>query len=70
MSQSKKAGDMNNHNLDAGIEKQKIELIKLRIKNKYYERDEVYNKVVSELLNKELNKKKWYSIGSFLFIST
>lgn len=36
------------------IEKQKIELIKLRIKNRFYDRDDVFDKVVSELIKKEL----------------
>jgi len=39
------------------IEKQKIELVKLRIQNNYYKRDDILNQVVSEILNKELRNK-------------
>jgi len=57
MDQNKKAGEMTEKNQVNIIEKQKIELIKLRIKNKYYDREEVYNRVITELINKELNIK-------------
>jgi hypothetical protein len=54
MEQRKKAGEMTNKTNSDGLEKQKIELIKLRIKNKFYDRDDVYEKVISELIKKEL----------------
>ena len=38
------------------LEKQKIELIKLRIKNKFYEKDDVFEKLINELIQKELKK--------------
>ena len=38
------------------IEDQKIELIKLRIRNKFYDKEDVFDKLVHELLNKELKK--------------
>jgi hypothetical protein len=39
------------------IEKQKIELVKMRIKNDYYKREDILNQVVAEILNKELRNK-------------
>jgi len=56
MDHKKKAGE-SALNSKAAIEKQKIDLIKLRIKNRFYERDEVFDRVVVELLNRELNVK-------------
>ncbi len=38
------------------LEKQKIELIKLRIKNKFYEKIDVFEKLINELIQKELKK--------------
>jgi hypothetical protein len=57
MRQIIKAGEMVGKQEQAGIEKQKIDLIKLRIKNKFYDREDVYEKVILELLNKELKIK-------------
>jgi hypothetical protein len=57
MGLKKQEDDMINKSLESSIEKQKIELIKLRIRNKYYERDEVFDKVISEILYKVLKHK-------------
>jgi len=40
----------------SSLEKDKIELIKMRIKNKYYDRDEVLLKVVQEIYERDLRK--------------
>ncbi len=37
------------------LEKEKLELIYLRIRNKFYEREEILEKVVQEIMNRELN---------------
>ena len=40
----------------SSLESQKIELIKLRIKNKYYDRDEILQKVVQEMYERDIRK--------------
>jgi len=39
------------------LEAEKIELIKLRIENKYYDREEVLIKTIQEIFDSELNPK-------------
>jgi len=36
------------------LERKKIELIKLRIRNKYYDREEILEKVVREIIKNEI----------------
>jgi len=38
------------------LQDQKLELIKLRIKNKYYDRDEIIQKVIQEIYERDLKK--------------
>ncbi len=38
------------------LERKKMELIKLRIKNKYYDRQEILERVVSEIIKNEMKK--------------
>jgi hypothetical protein len=52
----KKGKHMNPKVERSSLEKDKIELIKLRIKNKYYDRDEVLLKVVQEIYERDLRK--------------
>ena len=40
------------------FEKEKLELIKLRIKNKYYDRSDVLEKVASAILKKDPSPRK------------
>jgi len=39
------------------IEQQKIDLVKMRIKNNYYDRDEVLKQVVSQIVHHEIGRK-------------
>ncbi len=50
-----KAMDKENREFDLQLEK--IELVKLRIKNGYYNRDDVLVRVVSEIYENNLKKK-------------
>ena len=45
---------MTSKELDDNIERQKIDLIKLRIRNKYYDREEVFERIINELIRSEL----------------
>ena len=54
MAQKKKAQEMTSKELDDNIERQKIDLIKLRIRNKYYDREEVFERIINELIRSEL----------------
>ncbi len=36
------------------LEKEKLELIQLRIRNKFYEREEILEKVVNEIIHREM----------------
>ena len=54
----KKANKMNNLSDESSFEDKKLELISLRIKNKYYNKNYVLDKVVSEILKLNLNKFK------------
>jgi len=47
----KRTSDLSN------IEKQKLDLIKLRIKNKFYDRDEILQSVVKEIYIHDLKKE-------------
>ncbi|MHB2155349.1 hypothetical protein ACX8XN_13290 [Calditrichota bacterium GD2] len=38
------------------LERKKIELIKMRIKNKFYDRAEILERVVSEIIKSEVKK--------------
>ncbi len=44
----KKEDEMND------LEQKKLELIYLRIRNKFYEREEILEKVVQEIINREV----------------
>ena len=51
ISKNKKQG---NNKPDNTFEKNKFELVSLRIKNKYYNRSDVLEKVITEIVKKEL----------------
>ncbi len=42
------------------IENQKFELIRLRIRNKYYDRDDVLRKVIQEIYDHKFKAKSGY----------
>ena len=52
----KKEKDSMDHKGKNSFEKDKIDLIKLRIRNKFYDSDAILEKVVSEIL-KKVSKK-------------
>ena len=49
---------MDNLSKEGSFEEKKLELIALRIKNKYYNKNYVLDKVVSEILKSNLHKFK------------
>lgn len=53
----KKGNDVKTKVDQSNLENQKIELIKLRIKNKYYDRDEILLKVVQEIYEHSIRKE-------------
>jgi len=55
MAKEEKMTKKNGQKID--IEKEKLELIKLRIRNKYYDRDEVLLKVVQEIYEQDFRNK-------------
>ena len=52
-----KGKNVKNKSGSSNIETQKFELIKLRIKNKYYDRDEIIKRVVQEICECDIKKK-------------
>lgn len=48
---------MDKENREFDLQLEKIELVKLRIKNGYYNRDDVLVRVVSEIYENNLKKK-------------
>lgn len=52
-----KANEMHALEKNVSLEDQKFDLIKLRIKNKFYDKDDVYEKLISELIQKELRRE-------------
>ncbi len=54
----KKAEAMKKNINRINFEEQKLELIRLRIKNKFYDRDEILQKVVQEIYEKNIRKFK------------
>ncbi len=52
-----KAKTVKSKSVTQGIEAQKLELVRLRIRNKFYERDEILRKVVQEMYEHEVRYK-------------
>ncbi len=48
---------MDNSQKKFDIEKEKLELIRLRIRNKYYDRDEILQKVVQEIYEQDFRRR-------------
>lgn len=42
---------------ERSLQDQKIELIKLRIKNKYYDRDDIIRKVIQEIYERDVRRE-------------
>jgi hypothetical protein len=49
---------MTKKNSDQSFEDQKLDLIRLRIKNGYYHNEQVLASVAREIMSKEINKNK------------
>ena len=54
MSEDRKIPQKKDDNMK-DLEKEKLELIYLRIRNKFYDREEILEKVVQEIINREMH---------------
>lgn len=52
----KKTRNIKSDNGGSRLQDQKIELIKLRIKNKYYDRDDILQKVIQEIYERDIRR--------------
>ena len=52
----KKTRNLKSENNESRLQDQKIELIKLRIKNKYYDRDDILQKVIQEIYERDIRR--------------
>jgi len=52
----KKGQNMKSEDERTSLQNQKIELIKLRIKNKYYDRDDILQKVIQEIYERDVRR--------------
>ncbi len=52
-----KAKTIKTKSASQGIEAQKLELVRMRIRNKFYERDEILRKVVQEMYEHDVRYK-------------
>ncbi|MEJ2055135.1 MAG: hypothetical protein P8X42_14560 [Calditrichaceae bacterium] len=53
---NKKGQTMEAEPEQTSLQDQKIELIRLRIKNKYYDRDDIIRKVIQEIYERDVKK--------------
>ena len=53
---SKKGRKMKADPDQSSLQDQKIELIKLRIKNKYYDREDILQKVIQEIYERDIRR--------------